>query len=129
MLAVIECQCSIEIFFRVETAQTGTNHAIRFIVSIRSVHASEIRQTLFGSTVIIRLKRNQTIVELAQGIPKLFRVALVCNHKDLVPCHTGQLVLQPDRQYVPSRFIRHRGLADAEPGVGTLHMNGEPLIR
>lgn len=68
-------------------------------------------------------------MELAQGIPKLFRVALVCNHKDLVPCHTGQLVLQPDRQYVPSRFIRHRGLADAEPGVGTLHMNGEPLIR
>ena len=68
-------------------------------------------------------------MELAQGIPKLFRVALVCNHKDLVPCHTGQLVLQPDRQYVPSRFIRHRGLADAEPGVGTLHMNSEPLIR
>ena len=48
-------------------------------------------------TVVIRLKQNQTIVELAQGIPKLFRVALVCNHKDLVPCHTGQLVLQPDR--------------------------------
>ena len=69
----IECQRPIEIFFRVETAQTGTNHAIRFIVSIRSVHASEIRQTLFGSTVVIRLKRNQTIVELAQGIPKLFQ--------------------------------------------------------
>ena len=72
-------QRPIEIFFRVETAPN--RHKITQFASLYRFDPfmpPKYGRPLFGSTVVIRLKRNQTIDGTRSGHPKALRVAFVC---------------------------------------------------